>query len=77
MKVPLSAKMAMGMYTHMAPVRPKHFFMLSIESKSGDVKIVRYVRSWPWLLRFRLFAAKQKLIVAYKKAMIFKDNQGL
>lgn len=77
MKVPLSATMKLSQVEMFAAVRPKHFLVYEIQSKSGDVRVVRYVRSWPVLLRVRLFLAKLALIKAYQKIEKFKAAHGV
>lgn len=78
MKMPLSATLDISdVRVEGSFLRPKHFLVLRISSKSKDVEIERYVRSFPLLLRVRLMLAKISLIRAYKKMEKFKSNNGL
>jgi hypothetical protein len=77
MKMPLSAVFKMRDLQFKGLCHPKHFLVLTLVSKSQDVLIERYVRSFPFLLRVRLMLAKLSAIRAYKKMEKFKEHNGL
>lgn len=74
-KLPPGTTLHVETITFPGLLRPKHFVKLTLKSVVLHHPLERYARSWPILLRYRLWKKTRKLVASHRKLAKFVENQ--